>query len=229
MQDFYSHPFVLFALAIAPGLALSIYFYLADKYEKEPKVLLLKTFLSGGFSIYPAIYLTSFMTEIGFVNDNTFSGVAGYAFFAVAFSEELSKFAFFWLLCYKNPEFNEPYDGIIYSVMVALGFATFENILYVFEYGFSVGVLRMFTAVPAHATFGVLIGFFAGWGKFYGNAFIVSLIGIVAAILFHGLYDFFLMKENVPYLFIGAIGSLFLAIKLSKRAIRINQDLSPFK
>ena len=229
MPEFYSHPLVLFALAIAPGLALSIYFYLADKYEKEPKLLLLKTFLIGGLSIYPAIYLTSFISDFGFVNDNTFAGVAKYAFFSVAFSEEISKFTFFWLLCYKNPEFNEPYDGIIYSVMIALGFATFENILYVFDYGFSVGVLRMFTAVPAHATFGVLIGFFVGWGKFYGNALIVSIMGIGAAILFHGLYDFFLMKENVPFLFIGAIVSLYLAIKLSRQAIGINQDLSPFK
>jgi protease PrsW len=229
MDNFYSNPLVLFALAIAPGFALSIYFYMADKYEKEPKLLLLKTFIFGGFSIYPAIYLTSFWTGMGIENDNTFSGVAAYAFIAVAFSEELAKFLVFWFVCFKNPEFDEPYDGIIYSVMVALGFATLENILYVFQYGFSVGILRMFTAVPAHATFGVLIGFFVGWAKFNNNTILISLMGLFSAIVFHGLYDFFLMKNNVPFLSFGAIIALLIAVKLSRKAIKINQELSPFK
>lgn len=71
------------------------------------------------------------------------------AFFKVALVEEFSKFFFVRFILYRNKNFNEPFDGIVYAVMVSMGFATIENIIYVFQYGAMTGVLRMFTAVPA--------------------------------------------------------------------------------
>ena len=54
-------------------------------------------------------------------------------------------------------------DGIVYGVTVSLGFATLENIYYVFA-GFDdplgVAYLRAFSAVPAHALFGVFMGYY---------------------------------------------------------------------
>jgi RsiW-degrading membrane proteinase PrsW (M82 family) len=50
--------------------------------------------------------------------------------------------------------------------MVSMGFAAFENILYVFQGGFKVALLRAFTAIPAHATFGVIMGYYMGKSKF---------------------------------------------------------------
>jgi RsiW-degrading membrane proteinase PrsW (M82 family) len=67
---------------------------------------------------------------------------------------------------YNNKNFNEPFDGIVYAVIVSMGFATIENIIYVFQYGFATGILRLFTAVPAHAAFGILMGYFLGKAKF---------------------------------------------------------------
>ena len=56
-------------------------------------------------------------------------------------------------------DFNEPIDGIVYGVCVSLGFATLENIYYVYvlpDYfettSLSLAILRAFSAVPAHAT-----------------------------------------------------------------------------
>ena len=62
----------------------------------------------------------------------------------------------------KIKEFDEPYDGIMYGVAVSLGFAAIENVLYVYMDGggYQTGLLRMFTAVPAHAVFGVMMGYF---------------------------------------------------------------------
>lgn len=75
------------------------------------------------------------------------------AFFVVALIEEFSKYII--VRYYNQPRkwFNEPFDGIIYAVMVSMGFAAFENILYVLQGGFEVALLRAFTAIPAHATF----------------------------------------------------------------------------
>ena len=33
----------------------------------------------------------------------------------------------------QQPEYDEPFDGIVYAVMVGMGFATVENIIYVYE------------------------------------------------------------------------------------------------
>ena len=52
-------------------------------------------------------------------------------FIGIALVEEGSKFSF--LKNFFSPkEFNEPFDGIIYAVMISLGFAV-ENFMYVLE------------------------------------------------------------------------------------------------
>ena len=64
-------------------------------------------------------------------------------------------------------DFNEPMDGIVYGVVVSLGFATLENFYYVYllaDYfettSLALAVSRAFSAVPAHAVFGVFMGYF---------------------------------------------------------------------
>ena len=84
----------------------------------------------------------------------------------MALVEEFSKYIIVRFYAQKKNEFNEPFDGIVYAVMVSMGFAALENILYTYQYGFGVGVTRAFTAVLAHATFGVIMGYFMGKAKF---------------------------------------------------------------
>ena len=62
-------------------------------------------------------------------------------------------------------EFNEPLDGVVYGVCASLGFATLENLYYVYvlaDYyqtsSMSLAIIRSFSAVPAHAVFGVFYG-----------------------------------------------------------------------
>ena len=47
----------LLALAIAPGIAICIFIYLKDKYNREPLGKLLISFLLGMFAIVPALFL----------------------------------------------------------------------------------------------------------------------------------------------------------------------------
>jgi RsiW-degrading membrane proteinase PrsW (M82 family) len=113
--------------------------------------------------------------------------------------------------------------------MVSMGFACTENIMYVIDGGYQVAVLRAFTAVPAHATFGVLMGFYMGKAKFSNNRLVLNLTGLLLATLFHGAYDFFLFINFIPGISIGAFISLAIGIVLAKKAIKAHQDNSNFK
>lgn len=134
------------------------------------------------------------------------------------------------MVCYPRKEFNEPFDGITYAVMVAMGFATLENVFYVRDGGLEVALLRMLTAVPAHATFAVAMGYFVGLAKFRHQPFIgtYKLTGLAAATLLHAAYDFFFFVENIPFMAIGGLVSLLVGVGLSLRAIRLHNRNSPF-
>ena len=128
-------------------------------FHREPLGLLVKSFFFGVLSIFITLILSTIVDQFITVNEKDVSEQAVHAFFIVALIEEFSKFIFVRGILYNNKNFNEPFDGIVYSVMVGMGFATFENVLYVFENGVGTAILRMFTAVPAHAMFAVLMGY----------------------------------------------------------------------
>ena len=220
---------IALALALAPIAAIIIYFYQRDKYDREPTALLIRAFVYGVLSIVPAFLGSWLGTALGFeISPNIFITFV-YAFFVVALSEEFAKFLFLRFGLFPNKDFNEPYDGILYSVMVSMGFAATENILYVYEGGISLALLRMFTAVPAHATFATIMGYYTGLSKFIPQRRSEFLLkGLGGAVFMHGLYDFFLMQMNYEGMAFGAIGSLIVSIIYSKKAVRIQVENSPF-
>jgi hypothetical protein len=98
-------------------------------------------------------------------------------------------------------------DGIVYGVVVSLGFATFENVVYVMDGGTSVAFSRAFSAVPFHAFLGAIMGYYVGqaW-KFPGRRTGLIMQGYVTAVVLHGLYDFPLMTMSA----LGTEGPTFL-------------------
>ena len=217
----------LLTLALAPCVAIAVYFYLKDKHEKEPLKAIIFSFFLGCLSVIPALLLESYFMSI-FPSDNMNLALTAFnAFIIVAGSEELSKFILFKYY-FKSPNFNEPYDGIFYGVMISLGFAAVENISYVLEGGVEVGLLRMFTAVPAHAIFGAIMGYYFGLAWQYKEDKLFYMFkGLVAAIILHGTYDFFLFQENYPGLGFVSILGVFMAWKLVLKAIKIHNKNSP--
>ncbi|MFN7690264.1 MAG: PrsW family intramembrane metalloprotease [Bacteroidota bacterium] len=223
----------LLLLALAPGLAIMIFVYWKDKLDREPRRLLILAFLLGCFSILPAIIFNLFLSLVLNVEvSHSMSVTFAYAFFVVALSEEFSKFILLSGVLFPRPQFDEPYDGITYSVMIGMGFATLENVMYVLraENGYMVGWLRAFTAVPAHATFAVAMGYFTGLAKFNREKRFSYLVkGLIVAILMHGFYDFLLMQKNFPQIAIGAFVSVAISVYFSMKAIRLHQEISPHK
>ena len=124
--------------------------------------------------------------------------------------------------------FNEPFDGITYCVMISMGFATIENVMYVMDGGVTTALLRMVTAVPAHATFGIIMGYYLGLKKFDSENRYYGLKALGFAALLHGAYDFFLFINYYPGMAIGALLSLRYGIIFSRKAIKLHQQASPF-
>ena len=218
----------LLAIATAPGVAIGLYIYLKDKHEREPIGLLIKAFIFGMLSILLTLIISIPISSVIPIDKQNLGEQAIHAFLLVALIEEFSKFVFVRGVLYRDKNFNEPFDGIVYSVMVGMGFATLENILYVVDGGMSTALLRMFTAVPAHASFAVLMGYFLGKAKFEHKKGYYAIYALGAAALLHGAYDYFLFISYIPGLWVGAITALGLGIYFSKKAIKIHQDESPF-
>jgi RsiW-degrading membrane proteinase PrsW (M82 family) len=87
----------------------------------------------------------------------------------------------------------------------------------------------MFTAVPAHSTFGILMGYFLGKAKFdHKNEGLLAFVALLIATAFHGAYDYFWFISYIPGIWLGAILSLVVGVWLSKKAIRWHQQISPF-
>lgn len=221
----------LLLMAVAPVMVIIVYIYFQDKYEKEPIGLLLASFFLGAvvsILIVTALYLFT-GRFIPITNEFSIWQQFIQAFFVVALAEEFSKYVIVKYFNQPRKAFNEPYDGIIYAVMVSMGFACTENIMYVLEGGYTTAILRAFTAVPAHATFGILMGYYMGKAKFSNNRFKLNMAGLFLAVLFHGAYDFFLFIGFIPGISIGAFISLAIAIYLSRKAIKKHQENSNFK
>jgi RsiW-degrading membrane proteinase PrsW (M82 family) len=200
---------ILLILSVAPSVAILLYLYKKDKYEQEPLDLLLKSFGLGLLSAI-CVMLFGVLISIAPNTDNHFVNSFITAFFGAAIPEELFKFLFLYLLIWKNQNFAERFDGIIYAVFVSLGFATLENILYVFQGGENVAYLRALTAVPAHALFGVAMGFYFSYAKFlpeYKDKYLWLAIGV--PIVLHGVYDFFAFSADISHPTLSALFTLF--------------------
>ena len=222
----------LLAIAIAPGIAISMYIYFKDKHEKEPLKLLVISFVFGVLSVIPTTilsligtYVFDFHPESNNMLHSFISCVIG-----IGLVEEYSKFIFVRHYTYRKDDFNEPFDGIVYCVMVSMGFATVENILYAYQYGEVTAWMRMFTAVPMHAIFAIIMGYYMGIQKHYGKRN-YALMGLLYAALLHGVYDFVLMSPEVPLGIqtLGFIACIIFGVRVSRKSIRIHQENSPFK
>lgn len=211
---------ILLSIAILPVAGLLIFIYFQDKYQKEPIKSLLKAFFGGWLAVVMDIGLvTTIEYSIGLfpiLPDTVFYD----SFLTAAIPEELCKFLIFMIFIWRDKNFDEYFDGIVYATFIGLGFACVENIEYVFMYGFGAGVSRALFAVPGHFLFGVLMGYFLSLAKFTTEKRKKYIfLGLLFAIIAHGLYDWLLMfvdrlssiGSDFAYVVSGIVYQAFLA------------------
>ena len=183
--------------AVLPAVILLRYIYRTDTVEKEPPGLLFRLLLMGVVAALCSGVLELLGETI--LNALVDQGSPVYtvllAFLVVALVEEGMKFVLLKRSTWYHPAFNYRFDGIVYAVFVSLGFAAFENIQYVFQYGLSVALPRALLAVPGHMSFAVFMGLFYGRAKLcaaYDYRWGVKrnlVTGYLAAVFLHGVYD----------------------------------------
>ena len=158
-------------LTLVPPLLILLYFVLTDKF-KEPKGTVILIFFLGFLICLPAGILNGLSHDF-FYDGSKYSDNLTSSFLGPAWAEELLKFSILYLIVLKRNEFNEPMDGLVYGVVVSLGFATYENYTYVYEWAeqiakdegydfaelsYLVALGRSYSAIPMHGLNGAVMG-----------------------------------------------------------------------
>ena len=145
-------------------------------------------------------------------------------FFGVGFVEEAIKAGVVWLLAWRRGWFRQVYDGVLFCAASALGFATIENLHYVFTAGdltFGVALTRAIFAVPGHVIDSIAMGYFMGraWAaRGTDQEFRHLTTGFVLAVSLHGTYNLLVTQRTLLF-FPFFAASLYVAIRLLRQAL----------
>ena len=206
---------VTLLITIGAPLAIIAFIVYSDKF-KEPLDLILKTFFLGIFLCIPAGELNSWLIQSP--DQSYFAGL----------TEESLKFIVLYFYIRPKAAFNEPMDAIVYGTIASLGFATLENLTYVYSGSpesdsFTIAIIRAISAIPLHACCGIIMGYFFGLHAFLGSksALIKSLI---IPISIHATYNYLTGFGFLWFYFLFAV--MFYAQSLHKRVADLQQTKS---
>ena len=221
----------LLLATILPSILIILFFVYSDKF-KEPRGEIIKVFIYGILITIPAYFLNTYISDFFYNNTRVSEGLIS-SFLTAAPVEEGLKLSVLYYFVYKMKDFNEPIDGIVYGVTVSLGFATLENLYYVYllaDYfettSMALAVIRSFSAVPAHAVFGVFMGYF-----FMKYSFIKKgdnlFFAFVVPFVLHGCYNLFTTSNffvSLGLILISWIIALRLFSRLKKTQKRKRRE-----
>ncbi len=183
----------LFLLAVAPAAFWLWYFYNKDRYEPEPLSWILMVYIFGIVVTIPVAFI-----------EGTLSIIVPEFLIVVMVApivEEAGKYLVVKKTVWESLEFDEPVDGIIYAAAAGLGFATLENVIYVFSaletsllLALQTGLLRALISVPGHVLFSAMWGYSLGKARFIPQEQRTGVIatGLILAMAFHALFNLLL-------------------------------------
>ena len=216
----------LLLVTILPSILIILFFVYSDKF-REPRGEILKVFIYGILITIPAYFLNSYLNVFWYNNFRVTEGLIS-SFLTAAPVEEGLKLSILYFFVYKMKDFNEPIDGVVYGVIVSLGFATLENFYYVYllaDYfqtsSMSLAIARSFSAIPAHAVFGVFMGYFFMKYVFVKKANNL-LFAFAIPFVLHGFYNLFIFSNFLVSLFLILI-SWIIALRMFS-ALRQEQN-----
>ncbi len=156
-----------------------------------------------------------------------------------ALIEELVKFGFFRVNLFKNKEFDDPVDAIIYMVSVAMGFAAVENVA-IFLQGeddqlVSLFLMRFISATLLHAVAAAIIGYYfvqqhvaTKKGNNKTRSRVLFIVGFGLAVLLHSIYNLIIHYSTINVdlgysLWLMAFLLLFSILVASHLTVRLNK------
>jgi RsiW-degrading membrane proteinase PrsW (M82 family) len=205
--------------AFVPAFFFAWFINWLDRYEKEPKLLLIATFLWGAVVAVIGAIIVSLIMDVGFtmvLGDEGLADLAGGSITAPLVEESWKGLAVLIVFLLFRKEFDSILDGIVYGAIVGLGFAATENVLYFFGQFSEAGWGGFFT------NFFLRIGIFA-WGHpsytaLTGIGFAVArtnrniLVKLIAPVLGLGMAMFAHSFHNTAVTFVSGLGGLVLTV-----------------
>lgn len=192
---------LMLVAAGAPALLLLHYFHRLDLFP-EPDEIINRTFLLGIGAVLPVIAFV-LIVDVILPGPRTAFGHALYmATIASAIPEEAIKFLILYYYVSRVSAFDEPMDGLVYGATASLGFAFFENVLYVLGAGddwLTVAIVRGLLAVPSHGLAGVIMGFYFGRAHFEPERRRLDyVLALLIPTALHAAYNFPLFYADAP-------------------------------
>ena len=209
--------------AFLPALGWLALVYARDRYEHEPKWLVLRVFIVS--AIVGPLLAGTIETLVTVPLLGT--GLVGWIL-AVGLVEETVKLVPVWLLVRRNRNLNEPVDGMVYMVAAGLGFAAVETTLFIAGAGADsavVAVLRAVLTAPMHFLEAGIVGYFFAATVLGGKPRSYVLRGLGLAAVLHGSFDYSLLSNSIGVAVLLLVISAGIFIYLFRRALA----LSPFR
>ncbi len=221
-MDFY-HSVLYIIFGILPSITWLAY-YLSKDLHPESKKMILKIFLWGALITLPVFFvqigLSSLLDKMGF-SSIVYSLI--YWFLVISFTEEIFKYLIVKIKVITHYEFDEPLDAMLYMVIVALGFAAVENILYllpvtdVFSFNdilnrtMIISFIRFIGATFLHTLCSAVVGYFLALSICDTKKRTIYIVaGLFIAVALHGAYDFSIMTLEGPAKIIMPIAILIV-------------------
>jgi RsiW-degrading membrane proteinase PrsW (M82 family) len=187
------------AAALLPSIWLIRYLIRSDAFPEPPR-LILTAFALGVGIVLPVAFTAAQAHSLLDVGADPYLYALRRAFLTAAFPEEAFKFLIVAGICTRWAHFEDVMDGVVYGIATSLGFAAFENVLFVLDGGIGVAVIRSLTAMPAHAAFGAIMGYGVARAFLASPPRLSAMFWAFAApLLLHGVYD-------SPMLIVEAVG-----------------------
>ncbi len=223
-------------LSLLPCVLWLWYFSSRSRYKRPAIGVLLLSFILGGAATIPALLLNvKGQSLIQAFFDRGFVSRILVLFLIVGPIEELLKLCVVYFYAYRQQEFDEPLDGVIYSAAAALGFAAVENIVYLAENDPRLVLLRGPLSNPGHALFSAVWGLALSRAKAQPNLarerYPIILRGWIYASLLHSLFDALLVFSSRWSIFffailVGVMVALFFWVRTR---IRYHSERSPHR
>jgi len=215
----------IISLILAPLIAAIIVAIVWVKRDKYRYPQLISSFVLGMISILVVLLFMNIADRYYLNAFKNLRRIIFYSFVVMGLGSELGKFIILRYHNFNKSSFNGPLDGIVYSVMISMGFAFISNILYfLLPYYTEIDFLYAITVVFANLFFAVILGFFVGIAKTRENKFVDTMTGLLAASFFHALYNFCFITEDIRLLLFYGIGAFVIVIMLYYKAYEMNQD-----
>lgn len=189
-------------VAFVPAVIYLLPFIWLDRYDPEPLWLLALAFAWGALVAVIFSFVVNTVIGVAFtLGVSADAGqVAGAVISAPLFEEGSKGLGLVILLIFFRRYFDDVLDGIVFAGVIALGFATVENVMY---YGAALGqaglgaliflfIIRGILSPFAHTTFTAMTGIGCGIARESHNGIvrvIFPIVGYIFAVALHAMWN----------------------------------------